>query len=881
MGVLRRAIAVFILLIGAARAMATHNEAGEIIVCHLGGLSYEVTIITHTNPFSPADRPEFIMDWGDGITDTIPRISDDTYEVAGQLVQRNLYIASHTYVGPGVYTLQYIDPNRVAGVVNIPNSVNVPMCVQSQIIVTPSLGDCLPRFLNIPIQKACIYQPWIHNPAAYDPDGDSLSFEPMVCLGADISDPQDGSGDPIPGYTYPDQWPPGPNNQYSIDPVTGTITWDSPQIAGIYNIAFRVLEWRQGVLIGWVERDMQVIVVAPCDDEQPVLGAMVDTCVLAGTTVSFQISATDPNPGQIVSLFAFGGALSLPADQSPATFSSAPQPNTATGTFTWHTTCDHVRQQPWQVVFNAQDNYSPPLQDFASSHITVVAPAPQNPSATPDGSIMRLDWDPDACTNAIGYYVYRRQQSFGFVPGPCETGVPAYTGYQQIAQIQGLSNTQYDDHDLAFGITYCYMVVAYFADGALSYASEEFCNMLERDVPIMTNVSVVSTDVSTGSDTVIWSNAWDLDTVQWHGPYLFKLYAGTSYTQANTLIHTTATFPTIDHPDTLYWHQNLDTRNTPHAYRVELWGDDGQTLVGSGNVASSVFLVLEPNDQQVTLHMQHNTPWINTLYEVYRETAPDVFQLIGSSTTDTYVDPGLVNGQEYCYKVRTTGAYSDPNIVSPLLNWSQEACAAPVDRTPPCPPTLALDNDCETPLNTLTWNNPNNSCADDTYAYHIWFTDSLGGTPLIIATIIGAENTIYYHTDGQSVSGCYAVTAIDTVGNESALSDTLCGDNCPFYTLPNVFTPNNDEHNDMFVPFPYRGVKQIDLKVFNRWGQQVFHTNDPAIQWTGTHEKNNEPVSDGVYYYVCDVTFARLGGDQLVQLKGYVHILRGNKGSLN
>ena len=52
------------------------------------------------------------------------------------------------------------------------------------------------------------------------------------------------------------------------------------------------------------------------------------------------------------------------------------------------------------------------------------------------------------------------------------------------------------------------------------------------------------------------------------------------------------------------------------------------------------------------------------------------------------MDTGLVNGEEYCYYVKSTGAYSDPAIVSPLMNWSQEVCGIPVDRTPPCPPTV-------------------------------------------------------------------------------------------------------------------------------------------------------------------------------------------------
>ncbi|HEX2617603.1 MAG TPA: hypothetical protein VHL57_08680, partial [Flavobacteriales bacterium] len=132
-------------------AFATHNEAGEITICYIGTQGeplYQVTIITHTNPQSPADRPEFILDWGDNATDTIPRTSSQVMIIAGIEVQRNLYVSTHLYPGPGVYILQYIDPNRVAGVVNMDGSVSVPMCVQTQLIIGVSGNDCTPTFLN-------------------------------------------------------------------------------------------------------------------------------------------------------------------------------------------------------------------------------------------------------------------------------------------------------------------------------------------------------------------------------------------------------------------------------------------------------------------------------------------------------------------------------------------------------------------------------------------------------------------------------------------------------------------------------------------------------------------------------------------------------------
>ncbi len=874
-----RLLTVLLVLLTAGRAMATHNQAGEILVCYAGavpgGLLYEVTIITHTRTSSPADRPEFVVDWGDGSPlDTIQR-DNIIFNVAPD-VQRNIYSETHVYPGPGVYILQYEDPNRIQGVVNIPNSVDVPMCVQTELVISVAGNNCSPQFLNPPIQNACLYQPWYHNPGAFDPDGDSLSFEPRICLGQSCI--------PIPGYLYPDQVGAGANNQYDIDPVTGTISWVSPQVQGIYNIAFAVLEWRKvngvWVNIGWVMRDMQVY-VSPCNNQPPDIAEIADTCVTAGTQLTVNVTATDPNTTQTISLSAIGGPMVI--TPSPATFLSSPGVGGATGVFTWNTVCAHVRQQPYQVLFNAEDNDSPvSLEDFESMFITVVAPAPQNPQATPNGAVMELSWDPSVCSNASGYYVYRRQGLFGFTPDNCELGVPGYTGYQLVATLNGVNTTTWTDQGLAFGVQYCYMVVAFFPDGAQSYASVEFCAMLEREVPIMTKVSVGVTDVATGVDTIQWSNAWDLDTIQYPGPYTFKLYQGASYATANTLIHTSAPSAFLQHPDTTFIQQSLNTVATPNAFRVELYYTNGgtPTLVGSGNTASSVFLVPDPNDEQVALGITYSTPWVNDTFQVFRDDA-GVWTYIGSTDTTVYIDSGLVNGREYCYYVVSYGAYSDPAIIAPLVNWSQRVCATPVDRTPPCPPTLAIDNDCETPLNTLTWNNPNNSCADDTYQYHIYFTDSLGGPLELIATITGAELTTFTHTDGASVAGCYAVTAIDTVGNESAFSNIVCGDNCPEYTLPNVFSPNQDGVNDLFVPFPYRGVKRIDLTVFNRWGNVVFTSEDPDILWDGKNQKSGVEVPQGVYFYVCLVTFERLAGDQVVQLKGYVHILRDSKNGLN
>jgi hypothetical protein len=55
----------------------------------------------------------------------------------------------------------------------------------------------------------------------------------------------------------------------------------------------------------------------------------------------------------------------------------------------------------------------------------------------------------------------------------------------------------------------------------------------------------------------------------------------------------------------------------------------------------------------------------------------------------------------------------------------------------------------------------------------------------------------------------------------------------------------------------------------------VFSTEDPDVLWNGTLNNNGEACPDGVYFYTCIVTFARLMGDEPKELKGYVHISGG------
>ncbi|HYW94231.1 MAG TPA: gliding motility-associated C-terminal domain-containing protein, partial [Bacteroidales bacterium] len=128
--------------------------------------------------------------------------------------------------------------------------------------------------------------------------------------------------------------------------------------------------------------------------------------------------------------------------------------------------------------------------------------------------------------------------------------------------------------------------------------------------------------------------------------------------------------------------------------------------------------------------------------------------------------------------------------------------------------------------------------------------------------------------------GCYYVTAIDSFNNESMPSVKICVDECIKYEIPNVFSPNGDGVNDVLKPYEYRDVNKIDMKIFNRWGQMIYETQDPNINWDGKIMGTDKLASPGVYYYICDVYEKRITGIEIRNLVGFIHLYH-EKGAKN
>ncbi len=74
----------------------------------------------------------------------------------------------------------------------------------------------------------------------------------------------------------------------------------------------------------------------------------------------------------------------------------------------------------------------------------------------------------------------------------------------------------------------------------------------------------------------------------------------------------------------------------------------------------------------------------------------------------------------------------------------------------------------------------------------------------------------------------------------------------PALYIPNLFSPNNDGVNDFFK-IEGGGFKQVDLKIFNRWGEKVFETDNAKIGWDGY--VGGEKAQPGVYVYHLTVLY--------------------------
>ncbi len=121
---------------------------------------------------------------------------------------------------------------------------------------------------------------------------------------------------------------------------------------------------------------------------------------------------------------------------------------------------------------------------------------------------------------------------------------------------------------------------------------------------------------------------------------------------------------------------------------------------------------------------------------------------------------------------------------------------------------------------------------------YLW-SPSAGLSCITCSTPIASptETTTYYLTTTDA-NGC---TAMDSL---LVTVDLICGK----YFIPNVFSPNADGENDVFYVYSnLKCVKDFSLKIYSRWGEMLFQTDDPQLGWNGIH--NGKTMNSDVFVY--------------------------------
>ena len=118
------------------------------------------------------------------------------------------------------------------------------------------------------------------------------------------------------------------------------------------------------------------------------------------------------------------------------------------------------------------------------------------------------------------------------------------------------------------------------------------------------------------------------------------------------------------------------------------------------------------------------------------------------------------------------------------------------------------------------------------------------------------------------------LTAISDFGCIDIAQMIIEYDEQEVYYIPNTFTPDGDNFNQIFTPMFYSGFDpfNFEMLIFNRWGETVFETHNAAIGWDGTHGVKGTKVADGTFTW--KITYKNPKTDERKVLVGHVTLIR-------
>lgn len=124
-----------------------------------------------------------------------------------------------------------------------------------------------------------------------------------------------------------------------------------------------------------------------------------------------------------------------------------------------------------------------------------------------------------------------------------------------------------------------------------------------------------------------------------------------------------------------------------------------------------------------------------------------------------------------------------------------------------------------------------------------------------------------------SAEGSYDVLLIvtDIYGcPDTAFYTLYVTDSVPPMIIPNIFSPNGDNINELFT-ITAKGLVQFNCKIFDRWGLLLYEWEDINLGWDGKNKANGQKVSDGTYYYLITYVDKK---NKVGVVPGYLELVR-------
>ena len=271
-------------------------------------------------------------------------------------VEVYVYNDTITLPGDGYYSISYEECCRNGAIVNMSNPLSESMRLITYFTSDSSNPNSSASFTTPPVSYLPAHTLWQYNPLPIDPDGDSIAWSLATPLGIT---------NPVSGYEYlSDTAYSDSAAVFSLDAITGALTW-SAKIVGNFVSSFLIEEFRNGIKIGEMRRDMQFIVIPDTSSSMPQISNMQSVPTNSGgypyvvispnQNYQLHLLASDADVNDVVSMIGFGEAFDLTIAPSSLTVTPTGNGNEIQGTFSWTPDISAVRPTSYITVFRISD----------------------------------------------------------------------------------------------------------------------------------------------------------------------------------------------------------------------------------------------------------------------------------------------------------------------------------------------------------------------------------------------------------------------------------------------------------------------------------------------------------------------------------------------